>query len=118
MFVGFRAEYFIGGLPVLDDIQKLQHKIHMVIGAPGRIKSLIDNGSLRTKSIKLLILDEADKLSTESFTEDIKFINSKLPSSKQIIASSATFTDNFQLDILKNPVHVSVASDIPTLIGK
>lgn len=39
---------------------------------PGRVKQLIENDMLKTESIRLFILDEADKLLEESFQEQIK----------------------------------------------
>ncbi|XP_044735703.1 probable ATP-dependent RNA helicase ddx20 [Chrysoperla carnea] len=117
----FNAEYFIGGLPVAEDKQKLVNKnIHVAIGAPGRIKSLIENKHLKTKNIKLFILDEADKLMYESFKDDIDFINKSLPKSKQIIATSATYTDELHNSVaqyMKSPTKISVETDIPTLLG-
>ena len=40
----------------------------------GRIKQLIEEGSLKTSSIRLFILDEADKLLEEGFQEQIKYV--------------------------------------------
>ena len=46
-----------------------------VLIAPGRIQSLIDERSLKTESIRLFVLDEADKLLEESFQKQIKYVN-------------------------------------------
>jgi len=46
---------------------------HIAVGTPGRVRQLIDNNFLKTKTIRLFILDEADKLMEESFVEDITY---------------------------------------------
>lgn len=41
------------------------------MGTPGRVKQLIEKGALKPKSMRLFILDEADKLMEESFSDDV-----------------------------------------------
>ena len=61
---------FIGGLPLDVDEEKCK-LCHIAVGTPGRVRQLIDKGSLKTKTIRLFILDECDKLMEDSFSEDI-----------------------------------------------
>ncbi|XP_066284995.1 probable ATP-dependent RNA helicase DDX20 [Branchiostoma lanceolatum] len=91
---GLKCHVFIGGLPVHEDKQKLK-KCHIAIGSPGRIKQLIELGLLKTSSIRLFVLDEADKLlETGSFQEQINWIYSSLPDNKQMAALSATYPES------------------------
>ncbi|CAH1266011.1 DDX20 [Branchiostoma lanceolatum] len=91
---GLKCHVFIGGLPVHEDKQKLR-KCHIAIGSPGRIKQLIELGLLKTSSIRLFVLDEADKLlETGSFQEQINWIYSSLPDNKQMAALSATYPES------------------------
>ncbi|XP_078676643.1 uncharacterized protein LOC144913680 [Branchiostoma floridae x Branchiostoma belcheri] len=91
---GLKCHVFIGGLPVHEDKQKLR-KCHIAIGSPGRIKQLIELGLLKTSSIRLFVLDEADKLlETGSFQEQINWIYSSLPDNKQMVALSATYPES------------------------
>lgn len=48
---------------------------HIAIGAPGRIKHLINKNFLTVNSIRLFVLDEADKLMDTSFQTDIKLVS-------------------------------------------
>lgn len=60
-------------------------------------------------SIRLFVLDEADKLLEESFKTDINYIFNKLPEHKQVIATSATYSDSLRallLRYMKTPAHV------------
>ena len=59
---------------------------HVVVGTPGRICALLDGRGLHAKHMRLLVLDEADQLMTESFQEDVLWAHSVLPSHKQVNA--------------------------------
>ena len=65
---------FIGGT-LLDTDRKNLSNCHIAIGAPGRIKHLIDKGFLKTNHVRLFVLDEADKLLEDNFQKDIKYID-------------------------------------------
>lgn len=68
-----KVEVFIGGTAVENDKKKL-NDCHIAVGAPGRIRHLIDKGFLKLENVRLFILDEADKLMETSFQKDIKFV--------------------------------------------
>ncbi|XP_040922741.1 probable ATP-dependent RNA helicase DDX20 [Toxotes jaculatrix] len=91
---GLECHVFIGGRPVSQDKPHLK-KCHIAVGSPGRIKQLIDMGMLSTASVRLFVLDEADKLLEEgSFQEQINWIFSSLPVNKQMLALSATYPES------------------------
>ncbi|XP_044066872.1 probable ATP-dependent RNA helicase DDX20 [Siniperca chuatsi] len=91
---GLECHVFIGGRPVSQDKLHLK-KCHIAVGSPGRIKQLIELGMLSTTSIRLFVLDEADKLLEEgSFQEQINWIFSSLPVNKQMLALSATYPES------------------------
>ncbi|XP_070695626.1 probable ATP-dependent RNA helicase DDX20 [Pempheris klunzingeri] len=91
---GLECHVFIGGRPLSQDKLHLK-KCHVAVGSPGRIKQLIELGMLSTASIRLFVLDEADKLLEEgSFQEQINWIFSSLPVNKQMLALSATYPES------------------------
>ncbi|XP_017270476.1 probable ATP-dependent RNA helicase DDX20 [Kryptolebias marmoratus] len=91
---GLECHVFIGGRPVSQDKQHLK-KCHIAVGSPGRIRQLIELEMLSTASIRLFVLDEADKLLEEgSFQEQINWIFSCLPANKQMLALSATYPES------------------------
>lgn len=59
----------IGGRNVNDDIFKLEHGTHIVSGTPGRVYDMIQRRTFSTKSIKMLILDEADEMLCQGFKD-------------------------------------------------
>ncbi|KAI8602629.1 P-loop containing nucleoside triphosphate hydrolase protein [Dissophora ornata] len=109
----------IGGMPIQKDKENLK-RCSIVVGTPGRVRSLIETGDLRASQIRLLVLDEADKLMEDVFKEDVYRIAEKLGSTKQVMAFSATYDDDLlsQLDhLVKDPVYVMLSNGTPELEG-
>lgn len=73
VILGLKVEYFVGGLSVEDDKKRL-NECHIAVGAPGRIKHLIDKKLLKVSTVRLFVLDEADKLMETNFQKDIKSV--------------------------------------------
>ncbi|KAM6218195.1 putative ATP-dependent RNA helicase DDX20 [Rhynchocyon petersi] len=117
---GLECHVFIGGTPLSQDKTRLK-KCHVAVGSPGRIKQLIELDYLNPASIRLFILDEADKLLEEgSFQEQINWIYSSLPASKQMLAVSATYPEylaNALTKYMREPTFVRLNSSDPSLIG-
>ncbi|EDV29008.1 uncharacterized protein TRIADDRAFT_19042 [Trichoplax adhaerens] len=116
---GLSSQVFIGGLPVKLDNQKTKN-CHLAVGTPGRVLQLIESGALATKSIRLFVLDEADKLLEKNFTEQLNQIFKHLPTSKQILALSATYPEcltKLLIKCMKNPQVIRLDSKRPVLHG-
>jgi ATP-dependent RNA helicase len=52
-----------------EDMRRLEHGVHIVSGTPGRVFDMINRRHLRTRNLKMLILDEADEMLTKGFKE-------------------------------------------------
>ncbi|KFO98395.1 putative ATP-dependent RNA helicase DDX20, partial [Calypte anna] len=117
---GLECHVFIGGTPLNQDKARLK-KCHIAVGSPGRIKQLIELDYLNTASIRLFILDEADKLLEEgSFQEQINWIYSSLPANKQMLAVSATYPESLADALtryMREPTFVRLNPTDPSLIG-
>ncbi|KZS09201.1 DEAD box ATP-dependent RNA Helicase [Daphnia magna] len=116
---GLNVQVFIGGLPVEADLAKCK-SCHIAVGTPGRVKQLIEKGALKPKSMRLFILDEADKLMEESFSDDVMWIFSQMPLTKQVLAVSATYPEvlaNLVSRYMKKPSFVRLGHQQPTLLG-
>ena len=61
----------IGGTNVREDITKLREGVHIVVGTPGRVYDLINRRALKTNSIKIFCLDEADEMLSRGFEDQI-----------------------------------------------
>ena len=63
---------FIGGLPTEEDM--LHVNCHVAVGTPGRLRALIESRSLVTDTMRMLVLDEADRLLELGFSKDMKLL--------------------------------------------
>lgn len=119
---GLRCEAFIGGLSMAADCQHLIG-CHVIVGTPGRLMALLDEKKIMTARIKLVVLDEADKLMSNTFLPQIAYIFDKLKQHKvfhQTITFSATFTDDLLLSLskfVKSPQTIRLTDGVPTLNG-
>uniref|UniRef100_M8BRN7 RNA helicase n=1 Tax=Aegilops tauschii TaxID=37682 RepID=M8BRN7_AEGTA len=96
----------VGGKSIGEDIRKLEAGVHVVSGTPGRVCDMIKRRTLRTRAIKLLVLDEADEMLTRGFKDQIYDVYRYLPPELQI-------TSKFMTD----PVRILVKRDELTLEG-
>ncbi|KAL2295363.1 hypothetical protein Nmel_017775 [Mimus melanotis] len=117
---GLECHVFIGGTPLGQDRSRLK-KCHIAVGSPGRIKQLIELDYLSTASVRLFVLDEADKLLEEgSFQEQINWIYSSLPVNKQMLAVSATYPESLAAALtryMREPTFVRLNPTDPSLLG-
>ncbi|TYZ64246.1 hypothetical protein PybrP1_004418 [[Pythium] brassicae (nom. inval.)] len=75
-----------------DVAENLRRGCHIAIGTPGRVKALVEQRALRCHALRLLVLDEVDKLLQSDFESELHFIVAALPERRQTLAFSATFT--------------------------
>merc|ERR1712166_1566652 len=80
----------IGGKSIGEDIRKLDNGVHLVSGTPGRVFDMIKRRNLRTRSIKMFALDEADEMLSQGFKEQIYDVYRYLPPATQVVLTSAT----------------------------
>ena len=80
----------IGGTNVRDDIRKLESGVQVVVGTPGRVHDMINRRALRTDSMKIFVLDEADEMLSRGFKDQIYDVFKFLPSKVQVGLFSAT----------------------------
>ncbi|RZC47099.1 hypothetical protein C5167_040061 [Papaver somniferum] len=113
-----QAHACIGGQSVGEDIRKLENGVHIVSGTPGRVCDMIKRRSLRTRAIKLLILDESDEMLSRGFKDQIYDVYRYLPPELQVCLISATLPHEI-LEItnkfMTEPVRILVKRDELTL---
>ncbi len=103
----------VGGQSSVAQIQSLKAGAQIVVGTPGRTLEFLKNGNLDSRHLKTLILDEADRMLDEGFTEEVTKIIELLPSDRQTVFFSATFPasmEDLSLRFQKNPKTISVIS--------
>ena len=111
----------IGGQRVLSDEDNLKQGVHIVVGTPGRIYHMINNGSISLNHMKLLIIDEADAMLEKGFKEQLyEIFNLGFPSTMQIALFSATLTEEtheIANKFLRNPIKIVVKKEEVNLSG-
>ncbi|KAI7899691.1 P-loop containing nucleoside triphosphate hydrolase protein [Cokeromyces recurvatus] len=110
---------FIGGLSMQADLHHLS-KCQIVVGTPGRLMALIATKKFITSELRLIVLDEADKLMSDTFFPQVEYIISNVKGKKtlQTVAFSATFHDSLLQTLsgfMKEPQIVKLTDGIPTL---
>lgn len=117
---GLHCHCFIGGLSYNADIAKLS-PCNVIVGTPGRILQLINDGFFLTSSLRMFILDEADKMLQEGALKSTTMeIMRSLPATIQHICVSATYTPAMLRSlesIILQPEKVMLAAGNPTLEG-
>ncbi len=79
-----------GGKPIRSQIEKLQRGAEVVVGTPGRVLDHIGRGTLKLGEVRILVLDEADRMLDIGFRPDIERILRVCPQSRQTLLLSAT----------------------------
>jgi superfamily II DNA/RNA helicase len=93
---GIYDTLLIGGMPIGRQIRELSRHPRIIIGTPGRIKDHLSRGTLTTKDIKIVVLDEVDRMLDMGFYNDIKDVLVELPEQKQSLYFSATITNTIE----------------------
>ena len=101
----------VGGTSMQAQIKKLEKGVDVLIATPGRLLDLFDRGQILLSDIKVLVIDEADRMLDMGFIPDIESIMKKLPPMRQTLLFSATMPDEIKKlsqQFLSNPKQVSV----------
>ncbi|SFS17272.1 ATP-independent RNA helicase DbpA [Dyella sp. OK004] len=100
-----------GGMPLGPQLASLTHDPHIVVGTPGRVQEHLKRGSLHGGGIKILVLDEADRMLDMGFSEAIEDIVSRIAKHHQTLLFSATYPDEIRAisqRMQNEPVEVTV----------
>jgi len=87
---GVREVPIYGGQSYDRQFRALESGVQIVIGTPGRVMDHMDRGTLRLDALKLVVLDEADRMLDMGFRDDIEKILSAVPEQRQLLFFSAT----------------------------
>jgi ATP-dependent RNA helicase DeaD len=79
-----------GGKPIRSQIDKLRRGAEVVIGTPGRVLDHLARATLELRDLKIVVLDEADRMLDIGFRPDIEKILRRCPQSRQTLLLSAT----------------------------
>ncbi len=89
---GIHALPIYGGAPYERQFYELKKGVQIVIGTPGRVQDHIDRGTLKLNQVRLVVLDEADRMLDMGFRDDIGKILDVTPPERQTVFFSATMS--------------------------
>ncbi|TNE24943.1 MAG: DEAD/DEAH box helicase, partial [Alphaproteobacteria bacterium] len=111
-YLNLNHAVLVGGISIEPQIQKLERGVDVLIATPGRLLDLFERGNVLLADIKILVIDEADRMLDMGFIPDIEKIIGFLPVMRQTLLFSATMADpirKLSKKFMMNPKEVSVA---------
>jgi len=121
MMNGLKVQTYYGGSAIDDSSDFLKKNApHIICGCPGRVFDMLRRNKISNKTIKLIILDEADEMLSSGFKEQVYNIFQYLNSDVQVALFSATLPNQiFPIiqKIMRNPVKICVKAEQLTLEG-
>ncbi len=108
-----KAALVVGGLSEKTQIDALKKGAGLVIATPGRLEDLTKRRLANLKNVKILVLDESDRMLDMGFLPAIRRIVSSLPTDRQTLCFSATLEQSVARlvhDYMRNPVRVALGS--------
>jgi ATP-dependent RNA helicase RhlE len=110
--LGLRHTVIFGGVSQYHQTNELRRGVDILIATPGRLLDLIAQKLISLNTIKMFVLDEADRMLDMGFIHDVRKIIALLPQQRQTLFFSATMPPEItklSSSILTNPVRVEVA---------
>ncbi|HEY6453780.1 MAG TPA: DEAD/DEAH box helicase [Steroidobacteraceae bacterium] len=108
-----RTQVVFGGVNINPQISGLRSGCDLLIATPGRLLDLSQQGAVNLRNVQVLVLDEADRMLDMGFIRDIRRIIKLLPTRRQNLLFSATYSDDMRQlasGLLHDPVTVEVAA--------
>ena len=105
----------VGGLSEGQQLRAIRSGARLVVATPGRLEDFLDRGLVRFHNLRVLVLDEADRMLDMGFLPAIRRIVSVLPKERQTLCFSATLEASvvhLVNDYLRNPVRVALGSTL------
>jgi ATP-dependent RNA helicase DeaD len=111
---GLRIKEIYGGVGMGPQIDDLRHT-DVVVGTPGRILDHLQRRTINLSKVKILVLDEADRMLDMGFIRDVESIIRCCPEDRQTLLFSATISReiiHISNRYMKNPVQVAVNNQV------
>lgn len=103
----------VGGMAEGPQLQNIRRGARIIVATPGRLEDYLDRKLVNLSGVKMLVLDEVDRMLDMGFKPSIKRITAVLPSDRQTMCYSATLSPQIRevvRDYLKNPARVEIGS--------
>ena len=95
-YSNLKPTVFFGGVSINEQLERLGGGVEIIVSTPGRLLDIIQNSSINFRNLGFLVLDEADRMLDMGFLPDITKIISILPTTRQTMLFSATYTEEIE----------------------
>lgn len=111
--LGIKVQGLIGGANIARQMDKLKDKPQLIVGSAGRIIELAQKNKLKLHKVKLLVLDEFDRLFDDQNMSNTAAVVRLLPEDRQVVMVSATVPKKAldKADFLQHPEVIKVEED-------
>lgn len=121
-YAGLTVAQVIGGIDYEKQADALKRGVDIVICTPGRIIDYLKQGIFKTDGIRVLVIDEADRLFDLGFTKDMRFILKKLPHYEKRLSMLFSATLSYKIlaltyDYMNLPEFIAVTPEEVTAEG-
>ena len=113
-FSGHVCVPIYGGASIERQVEELEEGVDIIAGTPGRVKDMIEREYLDLSRIKVIVMDESDRMLDMGFIDDIEFIFKQCPADRQMLMFSATMPEDIKrlaTDYMKKPKEINVSQD-------
>ena len=117
-FLDLKSTVIFGGVNQNPQVTQLRQGVDILVATPGRLIDLQNQGLISLAKVEILVLDEADRMLDMGFLRDIERILKVLPSKRQNLLFSATFSRDIKqlaMGILHHPVQVEATPENTTV---
>jgi ATP-dependent RNA helicase RhlB len=119
-YLGISAGAFYGGVSYGPQFDMLRDDVQVLVGTPGRIIDLLQQGKMLLQDVRFLVIDEADRMFDMGFIDDIRKLLRYLPkaSDRQTFLFSATLglrVKDLAWEYMRNPAEISIEPEHVTV---
>ncbi len=110
-YLDLKSTVIFGGVGMNPQVDRIRRGVDILVATPGRLLDLEGQDHIDLSNIEILVLDEADRMLDMGFIHDVKKVLALLPTYKQSLLFSATFSDEIRElanGLLKSPKSVQV----------
>jgi len=119
-YLKLQMALLIGGVSFSEQDNKLAKGVDVLVATPGRLLDHVERGKVILRDVKILVIDEADRMLDMGFIPDIEKITKLLPKIRQTLFFSATLSQEIRHigeNFLINPKEITVSPSSSNAIG-